>query len=276
VVGRAAGNASAAPEALMRDYEVVFAKGRTVLEALAVGCAVVLADSAGAGPLVTRDNYKRLRARNFGIRELAHAHDVAWYGSQIAEYCPGAAADVSARVRAEAGLEPAVDRLIEIYAAAMTSPPGPGEPSRAAAVHCSRIARPLKEAHTAELRIRRLTSELESAHARIDACAGEEIEFRQQLASAHDSQQQLASAHQELLHALESRIAELGAAREELQGLRSQVTELAAARAELQAVRTEVATFRALPTLRLRDALLKAPVVGPVLQASARRLAKLL
>src|SRR5688572_1863796 len=136
IVGLNAGNPSDTPELLLPAYDLVFAKGRTVLEALAVGCAVVLADAVGAGPLVTPDNYEGLRARNFGIRALAHAHDVTWYGSQIARYCPSAAADVAARVRADAGLDHAIDRLIEIYSAAMTAPADPGDASRAAAIHC--------------------------------------------------------------------------------------------------------------------------------------------
>ena len=96
-----------APEALLPSYDLVFAKGRTTLEALAVGCAVVLADSVGSGPLVTAGNYAGLRARNFGIRELRHAHDATWYGSQITQYCASEAAAVSGWVRAEAGIEPA-------------------------------------------------------------------------------------------------------------------------------------------------------------------------
>ena len=64
----------------------MFAKGRTALEALAIGCATILADAVGAGPLVTPDNYDRLRRRNFGIRELCHPHEVAWYRDQIAQY----------------------------------------------------------------------------------------------------------------------------------------------------------------------------------------------
>ena len=238
VIGAAAGNASHAPEAVLPAYDLVFAKGRTALEALAVGCAVVLADAAGAGPLVTRSNYEVLRARNFGIRELTHPHTVAWYGTQIVQYCASSAADVSARVRAEAGMEQAIDRLLDIYAAAMTSPHGPGDPSRAAALHCCRIARPLKEAYTAEDRLRRLASELDAARAEIGTARAVIDEHSR---AARECERQLACAHR-----------------------------------EVQSLQSRIAAFRALPTLRLRDTVLKTPLVGPVLQASARRLAKLL
>ena len=61
IVGAACGNATEAPETLVRGYDLVFAKGRTALEALAVGCATVLADAAGAGSLVLPANYEVLR-----------------------------------------------------------------------------------------------------------------------------------------------------------------------------------------------------------------------
>ena len=88
--------------------------------------------SSPTGPAPGRWSRRRTTSgsapRNFGIRELQHAHDVAWYRQQIARYAAVPAADVSRRVRDEAGMQPAVDRLIAIYAAAMAAPPGPGEP----------------------------------------------------------------------------------------------------------------------------------------------------
>ncbi|HLR06284.1 MAG TPA: glycosyltransferase, partial [Pyrinomonadaceae bacterium] len=50
VVGSGAGKSCAEPEAVLGKYDIVFAKGRAALEALAVGTAVVLCDAAGAGP----------------------------------------------------------------------------------------------------------------------------------------------------------------------------------------------------------------------------------
>ena len=41
VVGRLMNNAVDRPEQTLRNYDIVFAKGRAALEALAVGCAVI-------------------------------------------------------------------------------------------------------------------------------------------------------------------------------------------------------------------------------------------
>jgi hypothetical protein len=224
VVGRAAGNAWAIPASMLPAYDLVFAKGRTALEALAVGCATVLSDNAGAGPLVTPDNYERLRRRNFGIRELTNGHEAAWYAAQIARYRAADAALVSTRVRTEAGMEPTIDRLLDIYRTAIAAPPGGGDASRAAAFHCCRIAQQLKRSYDLGGQVESLAAELQIVRAHVGECE----------------------------------------------------RDLASARAEAQTLSQEVGTFRALPTLRLRDVVLKAPVVGPAIQAGARRFAKLL
>ena len=47
------------PEAILGDYDLVFAKARAAMEAMATGCAVILCDRVGAGPLVCRANLPR-------------------------------------------------------------------------------------------------------------------------------------------------------------------------------------------------------------------------
>lgn len=53
---------------MLGGYDLVFAKARCALEAMAVGCAVVLCDVGGLGPLVTRAQVQHLRRWNFGRR----------------------------------------------------------------------------------------------------------------------------------------------------------------------------------------------------------------
>src|SRR5262249_55428078 len=70
VLGIASGNLSANPEEILGAYDLVFAKARSAIEAMAIGAAVVLCDAAGAGEIVTTANFDRLRPLNFGIRTL--------------------------------------------------------------------------------------------------------------------------------------------------------------------------------------------------------------
>jgi glycosyl transferase family 4 len=140
VAGVASGDPVARPEELLPGYDLVFAKGRAALEAMAVGAAVVLCDQAGAGPLVTTGDLDRLRPLNFGIRTLRDPVTADVLASQIARYDPADAAEVSRRIRAMAGIEEAVDRLTGLYGEVLAehwekgNPPA-AEESRAAAAY---------------------------------------------------------------------------------------------------------------------------------------------
>lgn len=115
VVGLRAGNPSEEPERLLAGYDLVFAKGRAALEALAVGAAVVLFDAEGLGPLVTSAGLGALRRRNFGRKTLGERPTPQAIGERIAGYDAGDAARVSEAVRSDAGLERGVARLTELY-----------------------------------------------------------------------------------------------------------------------------------------------------------------
>lgn len=115
VVGARVGNASSAPEEILADYDVVFAKGRAAIEALAVGCAVNLLGVRHLGPLVTTKNFERLRPLNFGSRALCLPLNVATITAQLKNYDPADAAEVSRKIRATASRDQTVDELIEIY-----------------------------------------------------------------------------------------------------------------------------------------------------------------
>ena len=109
-------NASvAAPESLLGNYDLVFAKGRCALEALTVGTAVILCDAAGTGPLVTTAKLDRLRRLNFGIRTLGEAVDPDLLAQQIALYDAADAAEVSRKVRSSSDLGAVVDDAVHLY-----------------------------------------------------------------------------------------------------------------------------------------------------------------
>ena len=103
------------PEEVLGGYDLVFAKARAALEAMAVGAAVVLCDAAGAGPMVTTANLDRLRPLNFGVRTLAEPATPEALAREIARYDPGDAAAVSRRVREGAGTAALVDELVALY-----------------------------------------------------------------------------------------------------------------------------------------------------------------
>jgi hypothetical protein len=114
-VGASVGAESEAPETLLGRYDLVFAKGRCAIEALATGAAVVLCDASGVGPLVTSHNVEDLQRINFGLRALRQPLGVEALRAEIARYDAADAAEVSRRVRDTACASAAVDRLVDVY-----------------------------------------------------------------------------------------------------------------------------------------------------------------
>jgi glycosyltransferase involved in cell wall biosynthesis len=115
VAGKQSGQISDSPEQILGCYDLIFAKARCALEAMAVGAAVVLCDASGAGPLVTAGEVAQLRRLNFGIRTLRNQLDVEVLTREIARYDALDAAEVSKHIRAAAGREPAVDEIVALY-----------------------------------------------------------------------------------------------------------------------------------------------------------------
>lgn len=115
VLGLHAGNGTGEPEKILGAYDLVFAKARCALEAMAVGAAVVLCDKAGAGPLVTSTELERLRRLNFGVRTLDRPVAAEALAREIERYDAADASEVSRRVRAEAGQESAFDEIAALY-----------------------------------------------------------------------------------------------------------------------------------------------------------------
>jgi hypothetical protein len=126
VVGSGVNNVCAHPEAILGRFDLVFAKSRSALEALAVGAAVVLCGSEGLGPMVRLEAFDDLRRFNFGRRALTEPVTAEALVKQIRRYDPRETAAVSARVRAEASLDTMVSELLSTYAGILADVTGAG------------------------------------------------------------------------------------------------------------------------------------------------------
>ncbi|MEO6194767.1 MAG: glycosyltransferase [Thermoanaerobaculia bacterium] len=179
VVGSGVGRSLADPGEAIAEYDLVFAKAKSALEALAVGTAVVLCDYRGLGQMVTSADFDALRRLNLGLRTLRRPLVPDLILQEIERYDAQDAAAVSRRVREEAGLEPALDRLVALYEEvigehAREGPADPAEESRAAAVylrdwagwipHLKNVAADLdKQRQWLDHRVRELEEELRQA-----------------------------------------------------------------------------------------------------------------
>jgi hypothetical protein len=113
------------PEEFLRDYDLVFAKARCALEALAVGCAVVLCDSAGLGEMVTAESVRWMRPFNFGHRLLHRPLDPSLIAGEIGRYDPDSARAAGELIRAHAGLDKCVDQFLRLYEEVLGEPRPP-------------------------------------------------------------------------------------------------------------------------------------------------------
>jgi hypothetical protein len=118
-VGEQMHNAVARPEDVLKEYDVVFAKGRAALEAAAVGAAVIVYSGVRyLGPLVRAEEVERLLPLNFGIRlmgdALAPEELAARAEVELSRYDPEDAARASALVRARAGEAAAMQAVLEL------------------------------------------------------------------------------------------------------------------------------------------------------------------
>ena len=75
VIGKQAGNPTKNPEEVLGDFDIVFAKGKSALESLATGCALVVADTTGLGPIVTSENFEALRRLKAVPEDAAYVGD---------------------------------------------------------------------------------------------------------------------------------------------------------------------------------------------------------
>jgi hypothetical protein len=115
VVGRDSGSEIAEPETILGRYDIVFAKARCAMEAMASGAAVVLCDAAGSGPMVTAAEFELLRQWNFGARMLRTPLDPEALARQIRRYDPADASAVTTAIRAESSLELALSAYEALY-----------------------------------------------------------------------------------------------------------------------------------------------------------------
>lgn len=115
VIGYRSGNGVTNPEEILGKYDLVFAKARCAIEAMATGAAVVLCDRRGLGPMVTSGEVDKLRQWNFGMRCLNLPLEPSRIIQEIRKYDPEDAFAVSKYIRENANLSSALDQYMNLY-----------------------------------------------------------------------------------------------------------------------------------------------------------------
>lgn len=122
VIGSGVGNSCAAPEQVLGEYDLVFAKARCAIEAMAVGTAVVLCDAQGLGPMVTSAHVAKLRRWNFGRNVLRGALEPSAIVREAQRYDAADAASVCSYIREHASLTHSTREYLQLYDEVMAEP----------------------------------------------------------------------------------------------------------------------------------------------------------
>ncbi len=115
-VGGAVGRVVPDLSGLFRDADLVFASGRSALEAAASGCAVVLVDGEGMHGLIRAADIERVADLNCGVGALVHPPAAEALSDAIAGYDAADAAAVTDSLRSTHSLDAQGQRLLDTYA----------------------------------------------------------------------------------------------------------------------------------------------------------------
>jgi hypothetical protein len=109
------GKTTSAPQELLPGYDLVFAVGRSAIEAMACGCAVMPFDASGFAPIIAPLTLKPLMMRNFTAPKMDTEASTPLLVSHLREYDAASVSEVTRRVRAEFSFEATTDLLRRIY-----------------------------------------------------------------------------------------------------------------------------------------------------------------
>lgn len=113
-IGRGVGKTQPNPEKVLPEYDVVFARARSALEAMATGAATILAGPNRMATMVTSADIARYRTVNFGRRALTTPIDVDAVTRELARYDPADAAQVCRTIRETASLDHAAAQFVRL------------------------------------------------------------------------------------------------------------------------------------------------------------------
>lgn len=114
-IGRRFGRSVDNPEQRLPDYDVVFARERKAIEAMACGCAVVLVGEHACGDLVSTASFQEARHDGFAPPLAAPAASPDAIRESLARYSAADCAAVTAEVRRSLGFDALADRYEAAY-----------------------------------------------------------------------------------------------------------------------------------------------------------------
>jgi len=115
IIGEFSGNSTNNPEKMLLQYDIVFAVGRSAIEALATGAAVIVCSGKRIGSMVTSENLEDIRYKNFGLQAMPRKTSVETVRSELVKYNPQDAARICEQIRERASTQQMTKDLIDLY-----------------------------------------------------------------------------------------------------------------------------------------------------------------
>ena len=104
-----------APELVLPEYDIVLASGRSAIEAMACGCAVLPISATSCLDLVDESNFRFLWDQNFSPRLSTGQFNAESVKKALGSYRPDQVSAVTAKIRSECTLDSAVDILESLF-----------------------------------------------------------------------------------------------------------------------------------------------------------------
>lgn len=115
VMGRGTGTERLDPENYLGKYDIVFAKAKAAMEAMASGCAVCICDFTGLAGLVRPENYEHFRRFNFGMKLMTKAITAEGIVDACSKYKKDEVLAVANKLRTEASFEVIFAQILPLY-----------------------------------------------------------------------------------------------------------------------------------------------------------------
>ncbi|HSJ01147.1 MAG: glycosyltransferase [Verrucomicrobium sp.] len=169
-----------APELVLPRYDIVLGSGRSALEAMACGCAVVIANPQCCLGWVRPEYFFELQRQNFSPKRADAALNPDLITTSLATYDAEAAVEVTALVRERCTLTHAVDELLHIYEDTLALWPraqaeiDPASENHAAYLYLRSLASAVRDVEFLQVTSRKLQSEVDQLTKERDKLAAQQ------------------------------------------------------------------------------------------------------
>lgn len=103
------------PEKILKNYDLIFGVGKSALEALATGLAVVICGEMGVGPMISTKNMKKLRDLNFGVAAMFSEPNADAIFNEISKYNAEDSKALTKKIRSVVDVKWAINKIEKLY-----------------------------------------------------------------------------------------------------------------------------------------------------------------